>query len=453
MHPQSTKPNDPATNLAFVFQRSGLYSIFGMKRFVFCLALVAVVMGAVFCAGMKGVQPAAKSIEGTALACTLDSIVNAAVAVQDIPGAVLCIVEGDQVIYEKAYGYRQVYPTPEPMTTNTIFDLASLSKVVGTGMTAMSLVEEGLLDLDATVSTYLPEYEGDATIRDLMTHVSGLPAYAQWKSLLGEFKSSKVQEFKGGDMTQRQTESEEKNLRTFEPLNLSNPAILRRHVCHCPRLSEPRTEFRYSCLNFITLQYVMETITGKPLNQLAEERVFAPLGMTHTAYSPLLEDGHWTMENDPDIAPTELQPDSTCLRGIVHDPLARIMNCGVSGNAGVFSSADDLARLAIWMLAGEKKGIRAPFSRQTLELMVTIPEGYEAFGRALAWDVDSDYSGCKGDYASPQVVCHTGYTGTQMVVDLEKNIAIILLTHRVHPYDDGAVGPTRRAVADAVLGK
>ena len=409
-----------------------------MKRFVFWIALVGVVMGAVFCAGMKTYQPSGKSIEGTPLAATLDSIVNAAVAVHDIPGAVLCIVEGDQVIYEKAYGYRQVYPTCEAMTTNTVFDLASLSKVVGTGMTAMTLVEEGLLDLDAPVSTYLPEYEGDATIRDLMTHVSGLPAYAQWRALLGGAEGSKVN---------GQWSKDFKDCK--EPVRRRE--ILLEHVCKCGRLSEPRTEFRYSCLNFITLQYVMETITGKPLNELAQERVFAPLGMSHTAYSPLQEDGHWAMGNDPDIAPTELQPDSTCLRGIVHDPLARIMNCGVSGNAGVFSSADDLARLAIWMLAGETKGIRSPFSRQTLELMVTIPEGYEAFGRALAWDVDSDYSGCKGSYASPQVVCHTGYTGTQMVVDLEKNTAIILLTNRVHPYDDGAVGPTRRAVADAVL--
>ena len=418
-------------------------------------------MGAVFCAGMKGVQPAAKSIEGTALACTLDSIVNAAVAVQDIPGAVLCIVEGDQVIYEKAYGYRQVYPTPEPMTTNTIFDLASLSKVVGSGMTAMSLVEEGLLDLDAPVSTYLPEYEGDATIRDLMTHVSGLPAYAQWKTLLDGQKADTPSQPLSTPLNPSEPLLTSLNLSEQAPFRGQKRQLLLSHVCHCPRLSEPRTEFRYSCLNFITLQYVMETITGKPLNQLAEERVFAPLGMTHTGYSPQMENGKWEMENNPDVAPTELQADSTCLHGIVHDPLARIMNSGVSGNAGVFSTAGDLALLAKWMLktlsdspclGGEGKS-GGPFCRETLAMMVTIPEGYEAFGRALAWDVDSDYSGCKGDYASPQVVCHTGYTGTQMVVDLEKNIAIILLTHRVHPYDDGAVGPTRRAVADAVLGK
>ena len=358
-----------------------------------------------------------------------DSLINAAIADTLIPGAVLCVVQGDRIIHLQAYGNRQVWPTCEPMTVETVFDLASLSKVVGTGMTAMSLVEEGLLDLEAPVRRYLPEYEGDATITDLMTHVSGLPAYAQWKTLLAD------------------------NPERFSPAEKRQ--ILLNHVCHCPRLSEPRTEFRYSCLNFITLQYVLETITGRPLDELARERVFLPLGMTHTGYNvgPL-----------PEVAPTELQPDSTCLKGVVHDPLARVMNSGVSGNAGVFAPAEDLARLAIWILQEEKCSSprvgevsrsdgevrKMPFSAQTLTRMLTIPEGYEAFGRALAWDVCSDYSACRGTEPAATAVCHTGYTGTSMVIDLEHHYAIILLTNRVHPYDQGGVNGLRRAVADVI---
>ena len=345
-----------------------------------------------------------------------DSLINAAVAEGTIPGAVLCVVQGDQILCNRAYGYRQVHPQKDKMKPGTIFDLASLSKVVGTGMTAMSLVDDGLLDPDAKVSMYLPEYEGDATVRDLLTHVSGLPAYAQWKTLLADHPDA--------------SKAEKKQL-------------LLEHVCHCKRMSAPRTEFRYSCLNFITLQYVMEAITGKTLDRLAEERVFGPLKMTHTGYCP---------GPSKRIAPTEIQADSTCLNGVVHDPLARVMNSGVSGNAGVFAPAKDLAKLAIWMfrMLDDKKCKHAPFSRETLEQMLAIPKGYEPFGRALAWDMQSDYNAARGSLLSPETVCHTGYTGTAMVLDPENKIAVILLTNRVHPYDKGGVNTLRRKVTDAV---
>lgn len=341
---------------------------------------------------------------------TADSLILAAISENRIPGAVLCVVHNDKVVYEQAYGNRQVYPTVEPMTINTVFDLASLSKVVGTGMTMMTFVEEGLVSLDAKVSTYLPDYEGDATVRHLMTHTSGLPAYAQWKTLLKDHPDANSAEKK---------------------------AILLSHVCHCKRLSAPGTEFCYSCLNFITLQYIMEAVSATPLNVLAQTRVFHRLGMKHSGYC---------VGSLPNIAPTELQPDSTCLVGVVHDPLARVMNSGVSGNAGVFSNAEDLAKLAIWLLHPR----RGPFSPSTLQLMMTIPDELQQFGRALAWDCSSDYSACRGTLLSPATVCHTGYTGTSLVVDPENKIAIILLTNRVHPYDKGGVNTLRRQVADAI---
>ena len=358
---------------------------------------------------------------GTTQACQpsfhkADSLISAAVASHAIPGAVLCVVKGDKVLYNKAYGYRRVLPDSVAMTPNTVFDLASVSKVVGTGMTAMTLVDEGRLNLDAKVSQYLPEFEGDATVRDLMTHVSGLPAYATWTVLIKDQPDA--------------TPAERKQ-------------ILKDYVCHCTRLNAPGEKYRYSCLNFITLQYVMEAITGKPLNQLAEERVFGPLGMKHTGYNP----GPQTL-----VAPTELQADSTCLWGVVHDPLAREMNGGVSGNAGVFATSEDLARLAKWIFrtVDGKQTKNAPFSRETLTTMLTVPAGYEAFGRTPAWGVWEDFLVEPVTLLNAKSVYHTGYTGTFLVVDPEHEIAVILLAHRVHPYDRGGVNTLRRQVTEAV---
>lgn len=345
-----------------------------------------------------------------------DSLITAAVAEGQVPGAVLCVVQGDHILYNKAYGCRRVFPDSIPMTPNTVFDLASLSKVVGTGMTAMSLVDEGLLDLDAKVSQYLPDFEGDATIRDLMTHVSGLPAYAQWKLLLADHPDA--------DKAEKR-------------------AILLNHVCHQPRHSEPRTKYVYSCLNFITLQYVMEAITGKTLDELAEERVFGPLGMTNTGYNP----GPQEL-----VAPTEMQADSTCLWGVVHDPLAQVMNSGVSGNAGVFAPSEDLAKLALWMFAtlDGKTGQKGPFGKETLQTMLRVPEGYEAFERTPAWGVWEDFLDEREPTICPKSVYHTGYTGTFIVVDPEQRLAVILLTNRVHPHDEGGINTLRRDVVDAI---
>ena len=151
-----------------------------MKRRLLILVCAAALLG-VACTRKQ----AANLTDNPAFA-TAESLIEAAIADTVIPGAVLCVVKDGEMIYNKAYGHRQVYPTPEDMTANSIFDLASLSKVVGTGMTAMTFVEEGLLDPDAPVNAYLPEFEGEATVRDVMTHVSGLPAYAQWKVLLAD---------------------------------------------------------------------------------------------------------------------------------------------------------------------------------------------------------------------------------------------------------------------------
>lgn len=383
------------------------------------------------------------------LQASFDSLVNAAVAESRIPGAVVCVVDADHVAFLRAYGYRQVYPDTLPMTEDTQFDLASLSKIVGTGMSLMSLVDKGLVQLTDTFN--------GVTLVDYLTHTSGLPAYTTWSSVLRNLP----------DSLRRVAESSQ------EASLAVRKQALYDYIAQVKRKSAPGTDCVYSCLNFISLQYVIERTTGMSLAEYAKKSVFRPLGMKHTTYYPLSPSALNRHQSGTApcrqlvVAPTERiapydasaspQPllmasgayDAPCYQAIVHDPLAREMNGGVSGNAGVFSTASDLARLAIWVLNPDT--YRGPFSAETLRLMMTVPAGYEAFGRALAWDQSSDYAGCKGSCASPSAVCHTGYTGTSIVVDPEKRLALIVLTNRAHPSDGGGVSALRRKLADLLF--
>jgi CubicO group peptidase (beta-lactamase class C family) len=167
--------------------------------------------------------------------------------------------------------------------------------------------------------------------------------------------------------------------------------------------------------------------------------------MTHTDFNP-------GEEMKLDCAPTEKQKNGLVLKGVVHDPLARVMNGGISGNAGLFSNANDLGILvAALMNGGEINGKRI-LSPLTVELMTTLPESLKKFGRTPGWDMSSAYSGCKGDLFSSSTYCHTGYTGTSIVIDPENDVAVILLTNRVHPIDKGSVAKLRASVANAVAG-
>lgn len=405
-----------------------------MKHVVFFLVFLSV------CASVFAQPYAAK----------VDSLIKAAVDDSKIPGAVLCVVVDDKVQYLQAYGYRQVYPDTLPMTVDTQFDMASLSKCVGTGMSLMTLVDKGLVDINDPITKYLPEYKAyvderghegrEQKVVDFLTHTSGLPAYAQYSAVLKDEPNASPERRK---------------------------QLLLQYMATCKRRAPAGTDFNYSCLNFITLQYLIEKVTGQTLDRYAEKNVFRPLGMKHTCYYPLgshpkcgqkVAPTEKIAEEKDDVAvPTILRLNyvaqtwgraGKCYEAIVHDPLAREINAGVSGNAGVFSTALDMAKLTIWMLNPKKKG---PFSEQTLRLMMTVPEGYEEFGRVLAWDRSSDYAGCKGNETSELVACHTGYTGTSLVLDEEKRVAVIVLTNRAHPSDDGGVSAMRRAVADAVF--
>ena len=352
-----------------------------------------------------------------------DLAIQKAVDNKEIPGAVLAVVKDGKMAYLKAYGNKQVYPKVMAMDTNTVFDMASVSKSMSTAICAMMLIERGQLRLQDKVSLYVPGFKPwqdsdgkktDIRVADLMTHTSGLPPYAPVDSLKKKYGAP-------------------------------NPDGVIEYISNCKRDFAPRTDFQYSCLNYITLQRIIETISGQTLQQFAKENLFDVLGMKHTDYCP-------TGETLARCAPTEKQADGSVLKGMVHDPLARIMNGGISGNAGVFSSADDVAILAAALLNdGEYNGHRI-LSPAAVKAMRTVPRYVAGLGRTPGWDVFSPYASNNGDLFGPNTYGHTGYTGTSLILDPDSHTAVILLTNRVHPSDKGEVVRLRSVVANAVAG-
>lgn len=388
--------------------------------FIIQAALMAAV--ATVAQPLERVSPQAVGMDAARLA-NADSAIEAAIGKHYIPGAVLAVVRHGKMAYLKAYGNKRVEPRKEPMTTQTVFDMASCSKAMSTAVSAMILAEQGRIRLLDRVDAYIPGFENwkdstgnETSIRliDLMTHSSGLPPYADTEKLKAKYGAP-------------------------------NPDGLIDYICHCRRDFAPTTDMQYSCLNYITLQRVIETVSHQRLSDFAHDHIFAPLGMAHTTYCP----GPALAR---ECAPTEKMPDGTVLQGIVHDPLARIMNGGVSGNAGVFSTADDIAVLcATLQNGGEWNGHRL-LSPLTVKAMRTVPRRVAALGRTPGWDVASPYASNTGDLLSPEAYGHTGFTGTSIVIDPVNDVSIILLTNSVHPTGKGNCIALRSYVANAVAG-
>ena len=371
-----------------------------------------------------------------------DEVILRAIRDHRTPGAVLAVVRHGKMAYLKAYGNRQTYPTTQPMTTQTVFDMASCTKPMATAIAAMLLVERGKLRLSDPVSTYLPEFKNwhgegkdSVTIRveDLLTHTSGLPPYAPVKTLA-------------------------------EANGKPDPAKLMAYIARCKRDFKPHTDMQYSCLNYITLQNIVERITGQSLRTFAANNIFIPLGMNHTDFLPCAPDKNGKLANTSQprwvtngeqasltpIAPTERQPNGTVKQGQVHDPLACTLNGGVSGNAGLFSSAEDVATLCAMLQNGGEWGGKRILSPLTVKAMRSIPQNFNSFGRSLGWDVSSAYASNQGDLLSDEAYGHTGYTGTSIVIDPVNDLSIILLCNSVHPVDTTNVIRLRAQVANAV---
>lgn len=374
----------------------------------------------------------------------VDRVIEEAISAKEIPGAVLSVVRGNDIVYLKAYGNKSVVPAVEPMTTETLFDLASVSKCVGTTLAFMQLIENGYVRLTDNVDRYIPDFKPwtdpesgetvDITVRDLLSHSSGLTPYINADTFVKEY---------GGN----------------------NPEKMEWYIAtKVKRNFRPGTDFMYSCLNFVTLQRILERVTGEKLYEYAQKHVFDVLGLRHTCYFPLIYTP--AASNSAELAglcaPTEVQADGKPLVAQVHDPMARRIMGGNSGNAGVFSNAEDLSVICSAIMNGgvlvDKKGRILESTRilspLTVRLMATIPpQNDPSVGRALGWDKKSSHSGPRGDLFNPETtIMHTGYTGTSIVIDMESKTAVILLTHRVHPQDKGGVGRLRALVANIVAG-
>ena len=415
-----------------------------MHRFLLTISALTVAVGLL--AQVKVARPEDHGMDPERLA-RVDGVIDDAIQAGDIPGAVLSVVRGNDIVYLKAYGNKSVIPDTEPMTVETMFDLASLSKCVGTTLSFMQLVEGGYVRLTDPVKRYIPGFkpwadpetgeEVDINLRDLLTHSSGLSAYYDADLFVERFGTNQPD------------------------------SLIRVIAAEVDRHFRPGSDFLYSCLNFITLQHILEAVTGERLCDYAESHVFAPLGLKHTCYFPLEEDLRTPARHRdllPLVAPTEVQSDGSVLKGAVHDPLARLANGGNSGNAGVFSNAVDLSRICMMVMnqgmarKDKKLGFYEEDTRvlspATVRVMSTIPpENAPSVGRALGWDVKSEHSGVRGDLFNPETtLMHTGYTGTSLVIDLDTRTAIILLTNRVHPTDDGSVSRLRALVSNIVAG-
>jgi uncharacterized protein YbbC (DUF1343 family)/CubicO group peptidase (beta-lactamase class C family) len=337
----------------------------------------------------------------------VDAIIDHAVAEGNIPGAVLVIGHNGKVIHRKAYGSRSLEPTREPMTVDTIFDLASLTKCIATATSIMKLLDQGRIRLSDPISLYLPDFaqngKKDITIRDLLTHYSGLAPDLDLKSAW----SGREAAFQMA-MRERPT----------------NP---------------PGSQFVYSDINFETLGFLIEKITGQSLNDYAAANIFTPLGMKDTRFLPPKE---WI----PRIAPTQFDEQGHMLRGVVHDPTARRMG-GVAGHAGLFSTADDLSLYAEDLLSGF-----TILNRAAVQKMISPQQPPNATVlRAVGWDIDSPFSTNRGELLPVGSFGHTGFTGTSLWIDPVTDTYIILLTNAVHPRGGKSTVSLRAKVADAVV--
>jgi beta-N-acetylhexosaminidase len=346
------------------------------------------------------------------LKVALDSLIEGQIGKRAFPGAALAVGYRGNLVYEKGYGKLDYSPQAPAVTNETIYDLASLTKVITATTLAMQLYEHGQLKLEHPVSRYYPGFVGAGrdkiTIRHLLTHTSGLPAHLPlYKDLKG--KAAFVQ-----------------------------------RILQVPLESPPGTKAVYSDLGLILLGDIIEKLAAEPLDQLATKRIFEPLGMTHTFFNPKPQ---WKKM----IAPTENDPwRGRLLRGEVHDENAYAMG-GVAAHAGLFGNTGDLAIFCQMLLNGGIYDHRRIVRRTTLEKFTSRQNFPEGSSRALGWDTPSNGSSA-GSLLSPHSFGHTGFTGTSLWIDPTRERFIILLTNRVHPTrENNAIREVRRLVADAVV--
>jgi uncharacterized protein YbbC (DUF1343 family)/CubicO group peptidase (beta-lactamase class C family) len=347
----------------------------------------------------------------------IEPTIRQAISEKKLPGAVVLVGRRDRIIYDKAIGNRALVPAAEPMTLDTIFDLASLTKVVATTTSIMILVEEGKIRLSDRVSSFIPGFErygkADITVRHLMTHLSGLRPDVD----LGDA-------WEGYDTA---------------------ISIALEEVPTGP----PGERFVYSDINYFLLGDIVRRVSGQTLDRFSHDRIFAPLGMNDTTFLPSA-----TLRGR--IAPTEPctplgwpceAAGSTMLRGIVHDPTARRMG-GVAGHAGLFSTAADLSVFCRMLLdGGVYRGTRILSPLTVAKMTTPATTSADRNVRGLGWDIDSVYSSNRGELLPIGSFGHTGFTGTSLWIDPVTGMYVVFLSNRVHPDGKGDVTPLRARVA------
>ena len=361
-------------------------------------------------AALFGMASARLSAQDWPTSPVLDEVVAQAVDEGVTPGAVLVVGHRGRIVHRKAYGSRSLEPAKEPMTLDTIFDCASLTKVLATAPAVMQLVEQGKLRLSDRLTKHLPAFssgKSEIRIRELLTHYSGLRPDVD-----------------------------------LEPEWSGYETGIQKAYAEVP-VAPVGSRFIYSDINYLLLAELVRKLTDMRIDEYARKHIFGPLEMSETSFKP-------AAGLKPRIAPTEQLPTGEILRGVVHDPTTRYMG-GVAGHAGVFSTADDLARFARMMLDQGRLGEARILSPLSVIRMTTpqSPPGKAAL-RGLGWDIDSRYASVRGDLFPMGSYGHSGFTGTSVWIDPATDTFVILLTNRVHPTTKTSVVSLRSHVASAV---
>jgi uncharacterized protein YbbC (DUF1343 family)/CubicO group peptidase (beta-lactamase class C family) len=335
---------------------------------------------------------------------SIDAAIEAAIEAHKLPGCVLVIGRHDAVLLSKAYGSRSLEPVVTPMTLDTVFDLASLTKPIATAASIVLLADQRQLDLDAPLRAYLSELgpQGNGTLRQALTHTAGFVA------------DTPLSDYDHG----------------------IDEAV--RRIAARPLAYPPGKDSRYSDVGFLLLAEIVRRVGGRDFDAFVQREVLRPLAMHETTFVP-------TGDLASRAAPTE-NVDGRWLSGEVHDPRARRLG-GVAGHAGLFSTGKDLTTFAQALLSRGAPFL-SPHAFQAFTARHDVPRGI----RALGWDIQSTFSVNRGTSLSPRAFGHGGYTGTALWIDPEKDLFVVFLSNRVHPDGHGAVNPLVGAIVDLAAG-
>ncbi|WP_417850782.1 serine hydrolase domain-containing protein [Thalassoglobus sp.] len=378
-----------------------------MLRLFFVSSLCCLLISATGAAEEKileRVSPSAVGMDEARLE-RIDRVVADGLRRENMPGCVVLVGHKGKVVFEKAYGFRQLKPQRVPMTLDTVFDLASLTKPVSTATSIMMLIEQGKIDVNAPASKYLPEFtshgKDQITIKQLLTHQGGL------------IPDNSIKDYQDGRKVAFQK---------IHDLSLR---------------AAPGEKFMYTDVGFIVLGEIIERLSGQTQDEFTRKNIFGPLGMMETGYTPaepLKERSAVTQERN-----------ETWMQGEVHDPRAYAMD-GIAGHAGLFSTAQDLARYAQMVLNGGTLAGTRILKAETVKEM-TQPIEVSSGIRSLGWDKQTGYSSNKGDLLSDQAIGHGGFTGTALWIDPGQDLFVIFLSNRVHPDGNGSVNSLAGRIA------